>query len=71
MQLVGGFSSIGAKGGGVAFWAHIGGFVAGMGFIFLFKNEQLLRAHPYRGWDQTEHETAVWKKVPTRKGSWH
>ena len=71
MQLVGGFSSIGAQGGGVAFWAHIGGFVAGMGLIFLFKNERLLKAHPYRGWNQTKHETPAWKKVPTRTGSWH
>ena len=71
MQLVGGFSSIGAQGGGVAFWAHIGGFVAGMGLIFLFKNEQLLKAHPYHGWNQKEHDTQVWKKVPTRKGAWH
>lgn len=30
MQLLGGFGSIGAKGGGVAYAAHIGGFVAGV-----------------------------------------
>lgn len=71
MQLVGGFSSIGAKGGGVAFWAHIGGFVAGMALVLVFKNEQLLARHPYRGWKQKQHETATWQKVPTRKGGWH
>ncbi len=70
MQLVGGFSSIGAKGGGVAFWAHIGGFIAGMALIFLFKNEQLLARHPYRGWNQKQHATDAWKKVPTRQGAW-
>lgn len=29
--------------GGVAFWAHIGGFLAGVGLIFVFKDPQLLR----------------------------
>ncbi len=36
MQLFSGIGTIGAEGGGVAFWAHIGGFVAGAGLIFLF-----------------------------------
>jgi membrane associated rhomboid family serine protease len=71
MQLVGGFNSIGSSNGGVAFWAHIGGFIAGMGFIFLFKDEKLLSLHPYRGWNQTAHQDRVWQKVPTKKGSWH
>lgn len=30
LQLVSGFGSIGDTGGGVAYWAHIGGFVAGL-----------------------------------------
>jgi membrane associated rhomboid family serine protease len=30
LQLFGGFFSLGAASGGVAFWAHVGGFVAGM-----------------------------------------
>jgi len=30
LQLAGGFFSIGGTGGGVAFWAHVGGFLAGM-----------------------------------------
>ncbi|WP_455379459.1 rhomboid family intramembrane serine protease [Petrachloros mirabilis] len=37
MQLLSGGMSIGSKGGGVAFFAHVGGFVAGMGLIGLFK----------------------------------
>jgi membrane associated rhomboid family serine protease len=37
-------------GGGVAFWAHIGGFVAGAVLIFLFKDSKLLDRHPYHGW---------------------
>lgn len=71
MQLVGGFSSIGSTGGGVAFWAHVGGFVAGMALILFFKDEKLLALHPYRGWKQQDHQDQVWRKVPTRTGSWH
>ena len=36
-QLISGGMSVGASGGGVAFFAHIGGFVAGMALIGLFK----------------------------------
>jgi len=35
MQLFSGLSSLGYQGGGVAFWAHVGGFVAGAGLIYL------------------------------------
>lgn len=71
MQLVGGFTSLGSSEGGVAFWAHVGGFAAGMVLIFIFKNEKLLALHPYRGWKQTQHQNNVWQKVPTRTGRWH
>jgi membrane associated rhomboid family serine protease len=37
MQLLSGGMSIGSEGGGVAFFAHIGGFLAGMALIGLFK----------------------------------
>jgi membrane associated rhomboid family serine protease len=37
MQLLSGGMSIGSQGGGVAFFAHIGGFLAGMALIGLFK----------------------------------
>jgi membrane associated rhomboid family serine protease len=40
-QLVSGGMSVGASGGGVAFFAHIGGFVAGMAFIGLFKRPEV------------------------------
>jgi membrane associated rhomboid family serine protease len=49
-QLVGGVGSIGAHGGGVAFWAHIGGFVAGAVLVLLFRDPDLVRRHPHRGW---------------------
>jgi len=37
MQLLSGGMSVGSQGGGVAFFAHIGGFLAGMALIGLFK----------------------------------
>jgi membrane associated rhomboid family serine protease len=49
LQLFGGLF-FGGPGGGVAFWAHVGGFVAGMVLIFAFKNETYLARHPYYGW---------------------
>jgi membrane associated rhomboid family serine protease len=48
-QLVGGVGSIGAQ-GGVAFWAHIGGFVVGAALIPLFQVPELVKRHPNRGW---------------------
>lgn len=52
-QLVSGGMSIGAKGGGVAFFAHIGGFVAGMALIGLFKRPEVPFFSPPRPrrWD--------------------
>jgi membrane associated rhomboid family serine protease len=59
IQIFGGLSqSVAEEGGGVAFWAHVGGFVAGLVLIKLFaKNNHVLahEAHSYRpqrvGWD--------------------
>jgi len=50
VQFIGGFNSIGSTGGGVAFWAHVGGFVAGAILVFVFKNDALLKSHPHHGW---------------------
>jgi membrane associated rhomboid family serine protease len=71
VQLIGGFSSIGSDEGGVAFWAHVGGFVAGAALVLLFKDEKLLAGHPYRGWTQKEHADAAWKQIREKRGSWH
>jgi membrane associated rhomboid family serine protease len=49
LQLLGGFASLGATGGGTAFWAHVGGFAAGAVLIFLFRDPALLDRHPYHG----------------------
>jgi membrane associated rhomboid family serine protease len=52
VQVIGGIGSIGAQGGGVAFWAHVGGFVAGAVLVVLFRNPALLDRHPYHGWNR-------------------
>lgn len=49
IQFFGGLQSIGAA-GGVAFWAHIGGFVAGMALIKLFSRRDYLEEHRSRHW---------------------
>ena len=49
-QLLGGVGSIGAHGSGVAFWAHVGGFVAGALLIFAFRDPELVQRHPHHGW---------------------
>lgn len=42
LQLVGTQAPVAA--GGVAFWAHVGGFAAGVLLVFLFRNRQLVQA---------------------------
>lgn len=63
LQLIGGFGSIGATGGGVAFWAHVGGFVTGALLVFLFRNPELLRRHPYHGWKKRDTATRSWHRI--------
>jgi membrane associated rhomboid family serine protease len=51
LQVAGGLTSIvGGAGGGVAFWAHIGGFVAGLLLIKLFERSDRLAAHRAHHW---------------------
>jgi membrane associated rhomboid family serine protease len=50
LQFVGGLSSIGSKEGGVAFWAHIGGFVAGVVLVKLFARTDKVIAHEAHDW---------------------
>jgi membrane associated rhomboid family serine protease len=45
LQLLGGAASVGAEGGGVAFWAHVGGFLAGAALIPVFKDRELVARH--------------------------
>ena len=44
LQLVSGFVSFGQTGGGVAFWAHIGGFLAGVILVFVFRDANKIKA---------------------------
>ena len=55
LQIAGGISSAFAEeGGGVAFWAHVGGFVAGIVLIKLFERRDRLAAHTAQHW-RPEH----------------
>ena len=60
LQLFSGFSSLGAPDvGGVAFWAHVGGFVAGAVLVWLFRDrEAVARQNAIREGHQ------AWERVP-------
>jgi len=61
LQLLGGISSIGVAGGGVAFWAHIGGFVAGAILSLIFRKPELLNRHPCYGWRR--HSRNAYRRI--------
>ncbi len=50
LQLISGVASLGAKSGGVAFWAHVGGFAFGALLVLVFRDPKLLARHPHYGW---------------------
>jgi membrane associated rhomboid family serine protease len=55
LQILGGFTRIGAgQEGGVAFWAHVGGFVAGVVLVKVFERPDRVRAHRSHHW-RPEH----------------
>jgi len=57
LQLLGGLPSLDADEGGVAFWAHVGGFVAGLALVLVFRlplASRLARASRARRADQDE-----------------
>ena len=39
LQIVGGLPSLGDESGGVAFWAHAGGFLAGAALVLVFRDD--------------------------------
>jgi membrane associated rhomboid family serine protease len=61
IQVVSGLASVGAEGGGVAFWAHVGGFVAGLILVLVFRNPRLLERHPYYG--NRSSPSRSWQRV--------
>jgi len=67
VQLLGAFSSMGSTGGGVAFWAHVGGFVGGALLVWVFKDEELLLNHPYRGWQRPKKAANIWDDPANRE----
>jgi membrane associated rhomboid family serine protease len=50
LQVAGGVTSLGAEGGGVAFWAHLGGFAAGVVLVKVFERRDRMRAHASHHW---------------------
>jgi membrane associated rhomboid family serine protease len=50
IQLLSGFASVGDAGGGVAFWAHVGGFVAGAVLVKAFARRDRVAAHVAHTW---------------------
>jgi membrane associated rhomboid family serine protease len=50
LQLLSGVASIGGGGGGVAFWAHVGGFAAGVVLVKLFARRDRVAAHTAHHW---------------------
>ncbi len=63
LQLVSGWGTLGVEGGGVAFWAHVGGFAAGAILRLLFRAQELLARHPFYGWKQSASPTRSWHRV--------
>jgi len=51
LQFVSGLTVIDKEGGGVAFWAHFGGFAAGVVLIKLFARSDYLAEHQSRRWE--------------------
>jgi membrane associated rhomboid family serine protease len=50
IQFVSGLVSFGGEGGGVAFWAHVGGFVAGIVLVKLFARSDYIAEHRAQRW---------------------
>jgi membrane associated rhomboid family serine protease len=57
LQLLGGLPTLQEESGGVAFWAHAGGFVAGMLLILVFRNRKLIHKR------ELAHEVSVFGRV--------
>lgn len=64
MQLLGGFATP-AGGGGVAFWAHVGGFVAGVLLVRPFAG-RIWRVEEEGGWRRANPRS----RHPWRQGHW-
>ena len=63
VQFLGGLGTTGTEGGGVAFWAHVGGFAAGALLTVFFRDPRLLARNPYYGWRPKCSPTRSWRRV--------
>lgn len=63
LQVLGAVTSTSGE-SGVAFWAHVGGFVAGAALVTLFRKPELVARHPYHGWKPQTSAPPSWRKVP-------
>ena len=61
IQVMGGSAAMGRGGGGVAFWAHVGGFVAGVILVKLFEKRKLVAAKR-AGHRLTREEMGRWDR---------
>ena len=66
IQVISGVATANATGGGVAFWAHVGGVAAGAAMIFVFRDNRLLARHPHYGWRKRSQE-AYWNRIDRRR----
>ena len=65
LQLISGLIDTSST-GGVAFWAHVGGFVSGIIFGYLFKDDELLCGHEYYGWSKKINPIDIWNKAENK-----
>lgn len=63
LQLISGLVADSAT-GGVAFWAHAGGFIAGAALVPLFRKPELVARHPYHGWNPRAKVPRSWRRIP-------
>ena len=63
LQILSGSIALGQQGGGVAFWAHVGGFAAGAVLVFVFRDRKLLERHPFWGCSRRDTQTQNWRRV--------
>jgi membrane associated rhomboid family serine protease len=60
LQFASGLTTLGDTGGGVAFWAHFGGFVAGVILVKLFSRPSYIAEHQARHWSPRRRMGTGW-----------
>ncbi|MFN8590709.1 MAG: rhomboid family intramembrane serine protease [Thermomicrobiales bacterium] len=66
MQLISGIGSLGAgaDSGGVAFWAHVGGFIAGTLLVWIFRDKDAVARQ-----NAVRADQIAWRRAPARSGN--